>query len=203
MGPLLLFLLGGVIPRVPPRYSVHLNGHSSVSGADFRVELTRQADILLVRCGRMDSIRYAALHQDPHFRRDLAAVEANQLPAAERTRTFERLLELADQYKVYRWDSLRVATSRYSAFVQLLDSLSGSSAAALGRWEANQDRIVLDGTTVHLVVRKGQRTTQDLYVNSPGPASHPQLYRVLHGALELYRQEHPAPLLDRQFTRGY
>ncbi|WP_460623658.1 hypothetical protein [Hymenobacter tenuis] len=115
----------------------------------------------------------------------------------------KRLKALVDHYKVYRWDSLQVATSRHPAFVQLLDSLSGSSAAAPAHREANRDRIVLDGTTVRLVVRKGTRTIQDLYVNSPGPASHPQLYRVLHGALELYRQEHPAPLLDRQFTRGY
>lgn len=182
---------------------MYLGAHTSLNGADFRVELTRHADFLLLRCGRLDSVRNTALHHDPHFTADASALATKQLPAAERRHTVQRLVALIEQYKVYRWDSLQVATSRYLSFVQLLDSVYGNSAAQLEQREANWGRIVLDGTLVHLVVRKGHVIEKDLYVHSPDSVSHPQLYRLLHGALQLYRQVHPAPMLDRRLTSGY
>jgi hypothetical protein len=89
------------------------------------------------------------------------------------------------------------------AFLQTLDFVYHSPAAHLQRAETNHGRIVLDGTSVHVVVKTGQKIEKDLAVQSLSPVSHPQLYRLLHEALELCRQQQPAPLLDQRYTNGY
>ncbi|MFC6226045.1 hypothetical protein ACFP2F_22570 [Hymenobacter artigasi] len=151
----------------------------------------------------MDSIQHTALRQDPHLAPLVSALQAPKLPAAERTSTLLRLAALQEQYTVYRWDSLRVATAGHLAFVQALDSVYKSPAAQLERADPNRGRIVLDGTSVHVVVKTGPQIVKNLYVQSPSPASHPQLYHLLHAALELYRQQQPAAILDQRYTNGY
>lgn len=200
---LLLSPLTGKGQHIQPPYSMQLSAHNSTSGADFRVILTRKADFVYLRYGRLDSVQNGRLRSDPHYTVYTSALQATQLPVTERTTTAQRFMTLLEQYKVYRWDSLRVATSSHPSFLQLLDSIYSSSAAHLERPEANRRRIVLDGTLVHLVVTTGSLKEKDLYVRSPRPDSHPQLYRLLHESLQLYRQKHPASFLDPSFTSGY
>lgn len=208
MYPLLLCSTGLLLGALPgsgqqPPYSIQVKAHNSTSGNDFRVLLTRSADFISLRYGRLDSVQNQRLRTDPHYRAYAAALQATSLSAAERTVTAQRFLALVEHYKVYRWDSLRVATRSHQPLQQLLDSVYTSSSPQLERSEANRGRIVLDGTLVHVVVKTGETTKKDLAVDSPTPASHPQLYRLLHETLQLYRQAHPASFLDLRFTSGY
>lgn len=199
-------LLGPLVAtgqNAPPRYSVHFHAHSGVSGSDFRVELTRQADAVILRFGRLDSLQRTALRQDPRLAALESALQAPGLPAAERTATLQRWASLQQQYGVYHWDSLRVATASHPALVQALDTVYRSPTAYLERADANHGRIVLDGTSVHVVVKTKQQPEKNLYVRSPSPTSHPHLYRLLHAALDLYRQQQPAAMLDQRYTNGY
>jgi hypothetical protein len=184
-------------------YSIQLSAHNSTSGTDFRVNVTRRVDAIYLRYGRLDSMQNGRLRADPRYGSYVSELQANPLPTAAGTSTVKRLLALVEQYKVYRWDSLRVVTRRHQPFGQLLDSVYSSSAAQLERRAANRDRIVLDGTSVHVVVQTGTQIEKDLYINAPSLASHPLLYRVLHEALQLYRQEYPTSFLDQRFTSGY
>ncbi len=200
---LLLGPLVGRGQRIQQPYSIQFSAYNSANGSDFRVNVTRSAGAVHLRYGRLDSVQNGRLRADPRYTAYASALQANRLPAATETSTSKRLVALVEQYKVYRWDSLRVATTRHQPFVQLLDSVYSSSAAQLERPAANRGRIVLDGTTVHVVVKTNTQTEKDLYVNAPSAASHPLLYRVLHEALQLYRQAHPVSFLDQRFTSGY
>jgi hypothetical protein len=199
---LLLKSFTGRSQRLQRPYSIQLSAHNSTSGTDFRVNVTRRVDAIYLRYGRLDSMQHGRLRADPRYSSYVSELQANPLPTAG-TRTAKRLLALVEQYKIYRWDSLRVVTRHHQAFGQLLDSVYSSSAAQLERRAANRDRIVLDGTSVHVVVQTGTQTEKDLYINAPSPASYPLLYRVLHEALQLYRQEYPTSFLDQRFTSGY
>ena len=199
-------LLGPVVGKgqsAPPRYSVHFHAHSGVSGSDFRVELTRRTTVVSLRYGRLDSIQHKAMRRDPRFAAYVSAIEAPQRRAAEKSGTLQLMAALWEQYTVYRWDSLEVATTEHPALVQALDSVYKSPAAQLERADENRNRIVLDGTSVQVVVKSGPQTAKNLYVQSPTPTSHPQLYRLLHAALDLYRQQQPAAILDQRYTNGY
>ncbi|MBT9394934.1 hypothetical protein KLP40_17345 [Hymenobacter sp. NST-14] len=94
-------------------------------------------------------------------------------------------------------------TAGHRALVLALDSVYRSPAAHLERADANRGRIVLDGTSVDVVVKARQQPEKNVYALSPSPTSHPQLYRLLHVALDLYRQQQPAALLDQRYTYGY
>jgi hypothetical protein len=202
----LVALLRGAFIRnaqcVPPRYAVHFAAHAGITGTAFRVDLTRQADAVFLCFGRLDSTQHTALRQDPRWVAVVSALQAPGVSAAERTGTLHRVVALQQQYTVYRWDSLRVTRAGCPALVQALDSVYRSPAAQLERAAANRGRIVLDGTLVHVVVQTGPEIEKNLYVHSPSAASHPQLYHLLHAALELYRQQRPAALLDQRYTNG-
>lgn len=200
---LLLQPFAGRSQRLQQPYSIHLSAYNGTSGTDFRVNIIRRVDAIYLRYGRLDSTQNGRLRADPRYSSYVSELRANPLPAAAGTNSAKRLLALVEQYKVYRWDSLRVVTMRHQPFEQLLDSVYVSSAAQLERRATNRNRIVLDGTSVHVVVQKGTQTEKDLYVSSPSLASHPLLYRVLHEALQLYRQEYPTSFLDQRFTSGY
>lgn len=193
----------GIGQSAPPTYSILVSARASISGSDFRVELTRYADSVHLRYGRLDSVQHTLFRQNPLFTAYVSALENGPLASEERTNIARQIMDLEKQYKVYRWDSLRVATSNHQPFLQMLDSVYVSSAAQLQRAAANRNRIVLDGNVVHVVVKGGNQTEKDLYVQSPGRASHPQLYRLLHEALQLYRQKQPAAFLDQGYTGGY
>ena len=173
------------------------------AGPIFRINVTRSIDAIYLRYGRLDSLQNGRLRADPRYSSYVSELQANPLPTATGTSTAKRFLALIEQYKVYRWDSLRVATMRHQPFRQLLDSVYSSSTAQLERPAANRNRIVLDGTSVHVVVQTATQIEKDLYVKAPSPACHPLLYRVLHEALQLYRQEYPTSFLDQRFTSGY
>jgi hypothetical protein len=131
LAALLLGPLVGTGQSAPPRYWVHFHAHSGVTGSDFRVELARQADAVVLRFGRLDSIQRTALRRDPRLAALESALQAPGLPAAERTAALQRMAALQKQYTVYRWDSLLVATAGHRALVLALDSVYRSPAAHL------------------------------------------------------------------------
>lgn len=200
---LLLGPLAGRGQRIQQPYSIQLSAHNSTSGSDFRVNVTRRAGSIYLHYGRLDSMQNGRLRADPRYSSYVSALQANPPSTAEGTITAKHFLALVEQYKVYRWDSLQVATTGHQPFRQLLDSVYSSSAAQLERQAANRGRIVLDGTSVYVVVKTGTQTEKELYASAPSPTSHPLIYRVLHEALQLYRQEHPTSFLDQRFTSGY
>ena len=118
-----LFCLAALLPgplagngqSVAPRYAVHFGAHAGITGAAFRVELTRQADAVFLRFGRLDSIQHTALRQDPRLAAFVSALQAPKLPAAERTGTLQRLAALQEQYTVYRWDTCSPAGLGHTA----------------------------------------------------------------------------------------
>lgn len=182
-------------------YTMELRAHRSVSGADYRILIVRGAKSVKLRYFRLDSIR-AKLYTDATYRA-LAATLENKQPAAEREMAARQLVALFDKYKVYRHESLQLRTASNGPFVQLLDSIYQASPAQLKAREANTFHIVLDGTDVQLLVKATGTPDKEVYAQSPGPTSHPELYRLLHQSLELYRQQRPQGFLDTRYTGGY
>ena len=204
---ILLGLLLGSLPgsgqRFQQPYALQLRAHNSTSGSDFRVNITRGPHTILLRYGRLDSLQNKRLHADPRYAAYFDVGSLSQQSATEQRAAARRFLAWFEQYKVYRWDSLQVSTKQAQPFCQLLDSVYTSSAAYLERHEENRNRLVLDGTSVELLVKTDSSPVKEISVYAPDPVSHPLLYRLLHEALQRYRQASPTSFLDQRYTRGY
>lgn len=189
--------------RLPRRYAIQIRAQNGVNGSDFRIYITRTPRVISLRYGRLDSIQTAQLHADPRYAAYVAAVLPGSHSAAAHLAALTRFSALVEQYKVYRWNSLRLGPTPARPFRHLLDSLYATSAAQLERRAENRNRYVLDGTSVSVRVTTDAQLIKALSVYAPRPASHPLLYRLLHESLQLYRQAHPTSFLDLRYTRGY
>jgi hypothetical protein len=169
----------------------------------YSIYITRSPRSISLRYGRLDSIQTAQLHADPRYAAYLAALPPGAQSTAEHLAALTRFAALVEHYKVYRWDSLRLGPTPARPFRQLLDSVYSTSATQLERRAENRNRNVLDGTSVNVRVKTDTLLLKDLSVYAPRPDSHPLLYRLLHEALQLYRQAHPTSFLDLRYTRGY
>jgi hypothetical protein len=104
------------------------------------------------------------------------------------------------KYEYYKKDSISIPLNH--PFIYVTDSIVLSTSERLKNFEVNKKTQMKSGSQVTLNIFSND-TLRTVSVRSPTFKSHPLIYKLLTGMLEIYRNRNPKILLTEKETFGY
>ena len=112
-----------------------------------------------------------------------------------------RIIEgLNRKYEYYTNDSLSIPATH--PFITLTDSVALATREVLQRFEENKEFQSIQGYQVTLDIFS-HNIFRTISVRNPTIKSHPLIFKLLSGMLEVYRNGHPRVLVTKEDTFGY
>lgn len=112
-----------------------------------------------------------------------------------------RIIEgLNRKYEYYTNDSLSIPTTH--PFIIVTDSVALATREVLKRFEENKEFQAIKGYQFTLDIYSQERWRQ-IKVRNPSIRSHPLIFRLISGMLEVYRNGDPKVLITKKDTFGY
>lgn len=112
-----------------------------------------------------------------------------------------RIIEgLNRKYEYYTKDSISIPATH--PFIIVTDSVAIATSDALKRFEENKELQTVKGYQFTLDIYSQERWRK-INLRNPSIQSHPLIFRLLSGMLEVYRNGDPKVLITKKDTFGY
>jgi hypothetical protein len=185
---------------------IDLRANTSVSGDLYFMETTCSGKDVKIKFKIKDSVDMEKLNADSNYsairRYILETKPFNSKNEAWITR-IEQSDSIRLSYTAFHVDSITISYNRYPEYKKLLDTLFSSSKSELENKISNNNRMVLDGTSMTFRFFDKEKLRFVAYTQSPDQISHPLIYNYMRSTMAIYKKEQKNDFLNKYRTNRY
>lgn len=173
-------------------YSIEISEGSGPGNKWSNIYIQKNNRVLKIVYQKEIKVKYNRIKKDKNYRRLLDTLEMNHSLSKS---SLQELHELIKNHTRFRNAEISVPFYSNEGFFNLLDTVYNSDIKTIQDDIRSGYFLILDGTTVNIIIRSSGMIQKEAWVNSPTYESHPLVYRLINDSFKLYEKIKRKPFI--------